>query len=172
MSSENDQYDWEPCVIDPPDFSASEAWNECREYVDKCGGLSHDDGSVNLRAAHGADPGICGCPACGRTAWAFGIRHRCRTCGFEYPINAWAMFSWGVQAKWHETNPPPAARNKRYAAHMRKEKERRMPHPYYRYGYEHGDQFNRSTRLYETFKTLPWRKIMNNTPHGDGGSDG
>lgn len=46
-------------VIDPPDFDQSAAWDECRDFVDKCGGLQRKDGSTNWRAAFGADPGIC-----------------------------------------------------------------------------------------------------------------
>lgn len=117
-----------PIVIDPPGFDQAAAWNECREYVDKCGGLQHEGGEVNWRAAFGADPGCCSCPACGEMYWAWGRRQRCVKCAFEYPTDWWSMYSWGAQAGWRKTQgyQPIAFNFDRY-----------MKHPYYRYGFEH-----------------------------------
>lgn len=105
----------DPIVIDPPDFDQKAAWKECSDFVDECGGLSLSDGSPNWRAAFGADPGICSCPACGHHYWMWGRVQRCRDCGFEYPTDWWPMYSWGAQQL----------------------RSKRMHHPYFKYGYEH-----------------------------------
>lgn len=117
----------EPIVIDPPNFNIQAAWQECREYVDKCGGMTHEDGDVNWRAAFGADPGVCSCPACHQMYWAWGKQQRCVDCGFEYPTDWWAMYSWGVQAERRQLRD----------SFPDKLHQRRMAHPYYRYGFEH-----------------------------------
>lgn len=97
-----------PIVIDPHGF-------------DQAGGLAHEDGEPNWRAAFGADPGCCSCPACGETYWALGRRQRCVKCAFEYPTDWWPMYSWGSQA---------AGRKQVY------QHAERMKHPYYRHGFE------------------------------------
>lgn len=114
--------DMDPIVIDPPDFDQASAWAECRGYVEKCGGLAHDDGEPNWRALSGADPGCCSCPACGKMYWAWGRVQKCRACAFEYPTDWWAMYSWGAS---------------RIHPKQRYKHEERMNHPYYRYGFEH-----------------------------------
>lgn len=88
----------DPIVLDPPGFDTKAAWDECREYVEKCGGLSHEDGEPNWRAAFGADPGCCACPRCHESYWAWGRIQKCKKCGAEYETQWWAMLSWGVQA--------------------------------------------------------------------------
>lgn len=128
----------DPIVIDPPGFNSADGWAECKEYVEKCGGLSHDDGEPNWRAAFGADPGLCSCPACHQMYWQWGRRQQCKKCGFEYPTDAWPMYSWGSQDAKREPNP-------RYAGH-----------PYYEYGRAHpfaGD-------LYEEFHRINWREVI------------
>lgn len=111
----------DPIVIDPPNFDQKSAWGECRDYVDKCGGVVNEAGEVNWRAAHAADPGICSCPACGEMYWCWGNVQRCRACTFEYPTDWWPMYSWGTSA----------AKSTRRYRH-----DERMQHPYYRYGFE------------------------------------
>ena len=116
----------DPIVIDPPDFNQDAAWDECRDYVEKSGGLGKPDGEPNWRAAFGADPGVVLCPSCRRCHWRWGSVQRCtdEACGFEYPTDWWSMYSYGVSAgegglmgrsEFHET---------------------RMDHPFYRHGYE------------------------------------
>lgn len=111
-----------PIVIDPPDFDQAAAWKECSDYVEQCGGLTHEDGSVNWRTACGADPGVCSCPACGEMYWAWGSRQRCVKCSFEYPTDWWPMYSYGSQD----------AKRGRQSKHSNQ-----TTHPYYRYGFEH-----------------------------------
>lgn len=121
---------YDPIVIDPLAHDNDEAWKECQDYVEQCGGVSDRDGNVNWRAAFGADPGVCSCPACGRNHWAFGNRQRCTRCDFEYPTDWWPMYSYGVSAaKMHI----PADQYP-FTAGLHGE---RMAHPYYRYGYGH-----------------------------------
>ena len=146
----------DPIVIDPPDFDQSAAWQECRDFVERCGGLERDDGEPNMRAASGADPGICSCPACHEMYWMWGRKQRCAKCGFEYPTNAWPMYSWGVQARRCEDNPPPAFDDPHVRARIRERHEKSMGHPYYRYGYDNpagGD-------ICDAFKQIDWREVM------------
>lgn len=133
-----------PIVLEPSTFDEDAAWQECREYVEKCGGLAHADGEPNWRAAFGADPGICSCPACHFNYWAWGRVQRCRQCGFEYPTDWWAMFSWGAQAF--------------RGGIMRKSlsHDDRLDHSYYRYGFENPPEGDISKAA---FKTLDWRTI-------------
>jgi hypothetical protein len=116
----------DPIVIDPPNFDQQAAWKECEEYVEGCGGLAHEDGEPNWRAAFGADPGVCSCPACGEMYWQWGRRQLCVKCSFEYPTDWWPMYSWGSQAAHPQRKLPLGATH-----------EKRMSHPYYRYGFEH-----------------------------------
>src|SRR5690606_23674303 len=88
----------DPIVLDPPNFSQKEAWNECSEFVENCGGLCHEDGKPNLKAASGADPGVVSCPVCKTFHWAWGNVQQCTQCSFVYPVDWWPMFSWGAQA--------------------------------------------------------------------------
>lgn len=125
----------DPIVIEPAEFSTAAAWAECAKYVDDCGGLTHEDGEPNWMAAFGADPGVCSCPACHQKYWAWGTRQRCVTCGCEYPTDWWPMYSYGVSAA------TAAARGAQVHignnANLRAYHERRMSHPFYRYGFEH-----------------------------------
>lgn len=114
----------EPNVIDPPGFDVAAAWRGCQEDSDRL----HAAGRP-IAAAAGADPGICSCPACDRMHWAWGRRQRCTGCGFEYPVDWWAMYSWGCQAA---TRPDVRGR---YPALERLHAER-LAHPYYRYGFD------------------------------------
>lgn len=109
----------EPIVIDPPGFDIRAAWQECQEYSDRMHACERP-----LAAAAGADPGICSCPACGVMHWAWGRAQRCTACGFEYPTDWWAMYSFGCQAH-------------RWLVPLGNLHDRRLAHPYYRYGYEH-----------------------------------
>lgn len=135
----------DPKIIDPPGFDPKAGWQECREYVDKCGGLTHEDGEVNWRAAFGADPGCCSCPNCGEMYWSWGRIIECLDCGFQFPTDWWAMYSWGVQAT-RRTNAPPYKH------------EERMQHPYYRYGFE-----NPVEDAWEEHDKIKWKEIL-----GDG----
>lgn len=131
----------DPIVIDPPNFDQKAAWDECCDYVDKCGGLSHEDGEPNWRAAFGADPGVCSCPACGEFYWMWGNRQRCVKCAFEYPTDWWPMYSWGSQAGRSDK-----------AKYKHPE---RLAHPYYRYGFE-----NPTDDSWATCHTEQWRKTI------------
>jgi hypothetical protein len=102
-------------------------WAECREYVEKCGGLSHEDGEPNWRAAFGADPGCCSCPKCKEMYWSWGAVIQCLDCGFTFPTDWWAMYSWGVQSERRSGRAS-------FPDHIH---TRRLAHPYYRYGFEH-----------------------------------
>jgi len=124
-------------VIDPPGFDEKAAWKECRDWQD-----SH--GSNTMAAAFGADPGICSCPSCHEMYWAWGRRQRCVVCNFEYETDAWAMYSWGVQAKW---------RGKLYD-HDKK----RLKHPYFCYGFHNPP--DRGTDLRSHYESMDWRTIM------------
>lgn len=137
----------EPIVIDPPDFDQKAAWGECREWVDN---HTDEDGTPSMAAAFGADPGVCSCPACHEMYWAWGAKQRCVKCQFEYPTDAWAMFSWGTQAKWRRGNK----QLERYDAD-------RLWHPYFCYGYEHGPSQSDGD-LYGYFNAQDWRTIMAN----------
>ncbi len=121
---------FDPIVIDPPATVVSEEWSRCSEAVDACGGLTYQDGEVNWRAAFSADPGICTCPNCGINYWAFGNRQRCADCGFEFPVDWWPMYSYGVSAaRMHIPADQYAFTAELHA--------KRMQHQYCRYGYEH-----------------------------------
>lgn len=117
----------DPIVIDPPGFDQKAAWAGRRQYVEGCGGLAHEDGEPNWRAAFGADPGACSCPACGEKYWAWGRVIRCADCGFSFPTDWWPMYSRGVQSERRSLRVG-------FPDHIH---TRRMAHPYYRYGFEH-----------------------------------
>ncbi len=134
----------DPIVIDPPNFDQKAAWDECREYVGKCGGLSHEDGEPNLRAAFGADPGICSCPCCGEMYWAWGREQKCIDCGFAYPTDWWAMYSWGAQAAQHKDRNVASKTHAKY-----------MGSKYYRWAFEHS-----ATPSMEAAKVVAWRTIF------------
>lgn len=130
-----------PIVIDPPCFDQNAGWKECNEYVDKCGGLTHEDGEVNWRAASGADPGCCSCPACGEMYWAWGRIQQCVKCSFQYPTDWWPMYSWGSQAARHDRS--------------KYRHDERLSHPYYRYGFE-----NSVYDPWKTTKTAEWKAAI------------
>ena len=112
-----------PIVLEPANFNQKDAWIECAEYVAKCGGMQHVDGEPNMRAAAGADPGICSCPQCEEMYWCWGRVQRCTVCKFTYPTDWWPMYSYGVMAGKSEG--------------CRFKHDDRMKHAYYRYGFEH-----------------------------------
>ncbi len=116
---------FDPIVIDPRNTDVSAEWKECADYVDRCGGVTYPGGEVNWRAAFGADPGVCTCPSCHVYHWAFGNRQRCTQCGFEYPVDWWSMYAYGVNAAREDRSKYPML-------HLE-----RLSHPYYRYGFEH-----------------------------------
>lgn len=136
----------DPIVIEPPDFDQDAAWKGCQEHVEACGGLGHEDGSPNYMAAAGADPGGCGCPACGQDYWAWGKRQRCKKCGYEYPTDAWCMYSWGVQAAWAGRGRFP-----RYAGH-----------PFYEYGYLNAPESDSIPEfgLHDYYESLDWATLI------------
>lgn len=142
----------DPIVIDPPGFDSAAAWKECGDYVQQCGGIEHEDGTTNWRAAFGASPGICSCPSCHEDYWAWGRIHKCADCGFEYPTNAWAMFSWGVQAAWNR---------EKFEQHrgLQTLHEKRLSHPYYRYGFENPPP--RDVDLFALFNANDWSQMLN-----------
>lgn len=145
MDDEED-YVKDPMVIDPPNFDQAAAWNECREYVDACGGLSHDDGEPNWRAAFGADPGLCSCPCCDQMFWAWGRRQRCTECGFEYDTDWWAMYSWGGQE---------ARRGPDHPVYRGKTHEKYMRSKWYRWAFE-----NAAEPTMEAAKVVAWKTIF------------
>lgn len=133
-------HNMDPIVVDPPDFNADAAWDECKQWVDDHGGLSNDN-PRQMAAACGADPGCCACPACEAYYWMLGRRQRCRECGFEYPTDWWPMYSYGVSAG---------------LSHLRRyHHDDRMKHPYYRYGFEHP-----VSDAWEESKRIDWRTAM------------
>lgn len=122
----------DPIVIDPPGYDVAKGWAWCHE--ESKDGCVYPNGEINWRAAFSADPGCCSCPKCHKYHWSFGRRHRCTGCGFEYPVDWWPMYSWGVSAARHGDPHNHAER---------------MKCPYYRYGYEHpvGDPCDERDRI-------------------------
>lgn len=144
----------DPIILEPAGLTSDQGWDECHAFVEQCGGLSHRDGSPNWRAAFGADPGVCSCPACHQMYWAWGTKQRCVTCGFEYPTDWWPMYSYGVnEAKrqgrgWAFLGPD--------AIHgLSSLHESRLPHLYYRYGFEHPVE-----DAYAESERIDWRTVM------------
>ncbi len=137
----------DPDVIEPEGFSSEAAWKECRDYVDRCGGLVHEDGEPNWRAAFGADPGCCSCPGCGADYWAWGKRQRCKRCGMEYPTDWWSMYSSGVQ------QAKAKARGGEFCGAVTH--DRNMGHPFYRYGFEHPVE-----DAWEQHDKIDWRAVL------------
>ena len=137
----------DPIVIDPPGFDPRAGWQECSEYVDKCGGLSHEDGSF------GADPGCCSCPKCGEMYWSWGTVAECLDCHFRFPTNWWAAYSWGVQAAkrdkdWVHQNPS-------WTSYLKEKHAASIGHPYYRYGYEHPVE-----DAWKEHDKIPWAEVV------------
>lgn len=137
----------DPIVIDPPGFDQKAGWKECREWSDNHEGFA---------AAAGADPGICSCPACGEMYWAWGRIQKCVKCDFEYPTDAWAMFSWGTQAKWRQANTKI---DPEFRARLDKHDRDRLWHPYFCYGFECGPD-KLVGDLFTFFTAQDWRTIM------------
>lgn len=130
----------DPIVIDPPNFSQREAWQECSDYVEKCGGLSYSDGEPNWLAAFGADPGVTSCPACHEFYWQWGNVQKCVVCGFQYPVDWWPAYSEGVDCGLRLSGTrvcPDREANERMLAYSRKKFEKRQDHPYFRFGFDH-----------------------------------
>lgn len=152
----------DPIVIDPPNFNLTAAWQGCSQAVEEAGGMTHEDGEPNWRAAFSADPGCCSCPVCREYYWAWGNRQRCVKCGFEYPVDAWPMYSWGVQDAWwmsgimKSPDPDFAEIHKLGIIGRRKI---RMQHEYYRYGFEHPPQ-GPAINLVKEFERIDWRKVL------------
>ncbi len=154
-----------PNVIDPPGFDVNAGWQQCKDDADDFRKAGRD-----IAAAFCADPGICSCPACGQMHWAWGNRQRCLKCEFEYPTDAWAMYSWGVQAAWRTGGD---------ATKITFPSDRKnLSHPYFRYGFENpinraaydaqkttetkrGKSYDvRRIDLHDVFKLIDWRSIM------------
>lgn len=136
----------DPIVIDPPGFDVAAAWKECSDYVDRMRAVGRD-----IAAAHGADPGICSCPACETMHWAWGRRQRCTQCAFEYPTDWWPMYSAGVQA----ANSPKITT---YNEALGRLHQQRLAHPYYRYGLEHPVE-----DAWEERNRIDWRAVFHTT---------
>ena len=151
----------EPIVIDPPNFNISGAWKECSDEVDRCGGISHDDGEVNWKAAFSADPGCCECPACHASYWAWGNIQECVKCGFRYEVRAWAMYSWGVQSKRRangDTTADPefvkqCLESSTHLRHLATSK-------YYLYGWNHGPDHGTDRDLGMEFRRIKWAEVF------------
>lgn len=126
----------DPIIIEPPDLKAEDVWQECKDHVEKQGGLVHEDGEPNLMAMHGADPGVCSCPSCGEYYWKIGDRVQCLDCDFIFPTDWWAMYSWGCTAARYIDDPPPAFSDPGFKKWHDEEHVRRMSNAYYRYGFE------------------------------------
>lgn len=144
----------EPIIVEPAGLTPEQGWDECNRYVEKCGGLTYDDGEPNWRAAFGADPGICSCPACHQKYWAWGTVQRCRQCGFQYPTNWWPMYSYGVNAA---TAVDRGAKVNIWVSDaLRALHDRRMESSaYYRYGYEHPVK-----SAWEEHERIDWRSVF------------
>lgn len=130
----------DPIVIDPTGFDQKAAWQECHDYVENCGGLSYEDGEPNWRAAFGADPGCCSCPACNEYYWQWGRVQKCAVCGFEYPTDWWPAYSEGCDDGLRLSGRrfgTDAEFNKRMLDYSHKRYEKRKVNPYYRWGFEH-----------------------------------
>ena len=115
----------DPIVVLPEGFDILDAWQGCTDYVDRMHAAGRE-----IAASFGADPGICSCPVCDSSYWAWGLRQRCKQCQFEYPTDWWSMYAWGVSA----TKAPQWVRESKQC---QREHEKRIAHPYYRYGFEH-----------------------------------
>jgi hypothetical protein len=130
------------------------AWEDCRRYVDACGGIQHADGSVNWRAAFGADPGVMSCPACGELYWHWGVVAKCADCGFVFPTDWWSQYSVGVnEAEYVATCKRNGIKASRPSHH------KRMQHAYYRYGYEHPAE-----KPYEAKDRVDWVQVIGDWP--------
>jgi hypothetical protein len=145
----------DPDVIDPPGFDVAKAWKGCQDDRDAMLRVGRE-----IAAAHFADPGCCTCPMCGAGYWAWGRRQRCKACQFEYETDWWSMYSYGVGK-----------------AHMQKQKgalamkglqdlhERRMTHPYYRYGFEHPvDSAYDIAFSRDPGERINWSEVIKDTP--------
>ncbi len=148
----------DPIIIDPPGLTPKQVWDECKSYVESVGGMVHEDGEVNLRAAAGADPGCCSCPNCGQYFWNCGRIIECTECQFQFPTDWWPMYSYGVGDKRTLSNPErfpdPNFRNLMIMG-IEERMPERIKHPYYRYGFEHPVE-----SAWEQHDKLPWREIM------------
>ena len=149
----------DPIVIDPPGFDQKAAWNECREYVAACGGLDHEDGSVNWRAAFGADPGCCSCPHCGEYFWSWGRAIRCTECGFVFPTDWWPKFSEGCQdgRRLAGLTVCPSADAQATMLDYARRRSEKTTHAYYRFGFEHC----LASPVF-MYQRLPWKMIWQN----------
>lgn len=129
-------------IISPPELTANKVWDECEEHVKK-------HGIDTPRGAAGADPGLCSCPNCQQDYWCIGHIIQCTECGFKFPTDAWAEFSWGAQAR--------ARGDVDYVT-----KARVARHPYFAYGYN--NTFDGERRegfdFYRLFKRLDWKNIV------------
>lgn len=148
----------DPIVIEPAGFDQKAAWQECSDYVEKCGGLTHDDGEPNWRAAFGADPGICSCPACGEHYWCWGRKQQCVTCGFVYPTNWWTNYTSGVDAGMRIAGRrvcPDPETDRRMVSYAKEKAMQNRGCPYFRYGLEHPVEDTFSER-----RRIDWKSVL------------
>ena len=143
--------DWlgDPIVIDPPEFNDQAAWKECRDEVDRCGGMTYEDGNPNWRAAFSADPGVCSCPCCGAMYWAWGRVQECRACHFRYPTDWWPMYSYGASAGRLGDKLDHLGSLGTYTS------QQRMKHKYFRWAYE-----NKPKGGIDGARLIKWREIF------------
>lgn len=146
----------DPIILDPPGLTPEQGWTECDEYVEQCGGLTYSDGEPNWRAAFGADPGCCSCPACQQMYWAWGRKIQCVKCGFAFETDWWPMYSYGVREARRGSNVLAPGNDISVQRGLRDLHRRRISHPFYRYGYEHPveDPWNERHKI-------DWRAVLN-----------
>jgi len=148
----------DPIIIDPPDLTPKDVWNDCARYVESVGGMTYPDGEPNIAAAAGADPGCCSCPHCQQYFWMMGRVIQYSECGFQFNSDWWPMYSYGcsdakILAGDRKFPDPDFA--KRLIAGIQERMAKRISHPYYRYGFEHPVD-----DPWEQHDKLPWRQIM------------
>lgn len=148
----------DPIIIDPPGLTPEDVWKQCRAYVESCGGLAYEDGEPNIRAAAGADPGCCTCPNCHQYFWSCGRVIQCTECDFQFPSDWWPMYSYGVgdsKTLADSSRFPDKTIWKRICRGINERMEKRIQHPYYRYGFN-----NPVDDPWATHDKLPWKEIM------------
>lgn len=147
-----------PIIIEPAGFTAEQGWQGCADYVERCGGLTDEDGEPNMRAAFGADPGCCTCPNCHEYFWSWGKLIECTVCHFQFPPDWWPMYSYGVgdrKTLSGMSNITDKDCERRIIDGINRRMEERMKHSYYRYGFE-----NIVDDPWEAHDKLPWKAIM------------
>lgn len=139
-----------PIVLDMTKKEVNDVWESCKQSMDD---LVESNGE-NMFAAMGADPGGVNCPFCWEDHWRIGKLHKCTKCHKIYITNWWPMYSWGCSAADMETVRQKKCSQEIFQR-LKELQERRMPHPAYRWGYEHPVGSPWIER-----KKQPWDKIL------------